>query len=130
MSEKTIFQFAAALLLFVACHRKTTEAFKLPPVRMESPYNMGIIRRGDTVQWVVSYKNIGKEDLRINYVHTPCGCTTAIPQTTNPVSPSDSSTINITYVPTGTGYIAENFFLYFHNYENPIHFKITAKAVK
>jgi len=64
--------------------------------------------------------------LPLNYIATPCGCTTAIPDL-RPLAANDSSKVQIIYVPAKTGYVEENLFLYFKQYENPIHLQIKAK---
>jgi hypothetical protein len=127
--KKLIVSFSISLLLFLdsSCkNNKTVETFILPPVRIYSPYDIGKIEHGDTVCFSVSYLNTGDSDVQMDYVVTPCGCITAIPDT-HPLVANDSSTVQIIYVPTKTGYVEENLFLHFKQYENPIHLQIKAK---
>lgn len=126
MRKNLLTLFFIVFSLPFACKKRPGETFIIPPVQINSPYNLGRIEMSDTVRFSVSYRNTGSNDIQMNYIVTPCGCTTAIPDL-RPLAANDSSKVQIIYVPTKTGYVEENLFLYFKPYENPIHLQIRAK---
>lgn len=65
-------------------------------------YHFGSIGETKPVEHIFRFRNVGKKPLIIESAEPSCGCT--VPQFSKaPVKPGDSSTIKVTFDPTGRG---------------------------
>lgn len=66
------------------CNEISNEINNTPNISFVKPkHNFGEIFRGDKVEHIYKFKNIGKGELKINKVKTFCGCTAAVIKSVN-----------------------------------------------
>lgn len=106
------------LMFFSGCHLRRSQS---PNVKLDSIINLGNVHIGDTLMFSMVCENQESKEVTIDYIQTPCGCITAYP-IRQMIESKDSTQLIIQYVPLDLGYTEQNLFVYFRDYESPIHF--------
>lgn len=96
---------------------------KNPPITIESCVDLGFVMYGDTLNYSVKCYNNSDDKIVVDYVKTQCGCMIAYAKS-SVIESGDSTEILITYKPMDFGYTEQNLFVYFYNYEQPVHLMI------
>jgi len=121
MIKKTVGLLAiASLVLTVSCKEKTAsneQAEKVENIEVvakddlksqdvavmtfdEKEFDFGVIKEGDKVEHVFSFKNTGNADLIIEDAKGSCGCT--VPDfKKDPIKPGETSTMKVSFNSTG-----------------------------
>jgi len=98
-------------------------------IYIDTPVDWGQSLTGDTIKILTVCHNSSNKDVYINYIETPCGCTTVIPRS-DVIKKNDSVLIDIIYKPSyaDLGYTEKNIFVYLKYKNEPLHFLIKGRV--
>ena len=65
-----------------------------------------------------------------DYLNVPCGCLADYSFDFKNLRSGDTDSIMFNYIPSRSGYVEENIFIYFVGYKTPIHLLIKAHVRK
>lgn len=123
---KNIISIIAIIWITISSCSSTNQS---PEIKLNSTLDLGKLTLGDSVKSSIICTNLENKEVEINYIKTPCGCLTAYPQ--KQTIPSNGSTnIIILYKPMDIGYTEQNLFIYFSNYQTPVHILLKSKTIK
>lgn len=119
--------FSFILFAFVVVVSACTKSLKR--IEVAGVLNLGHINISDTTFFVLPLKNISKQSLIIDYVNTPCGCLRSSFKTSS-IRPGENSNAEFLYKPMNLGYVEQNIFIYFIEFNTPVHVLVKCYVVK